>query len=70
MTSQYGAYALHAGLARLHALISTHMPTCPDTHMQARTHTQISKQYLLLFHGDNDSRMHLNITLYVHCPSC
>jgi hypothetical protein len=28
MTSQYGAYALHAGLARLHALVRIHAPLC------------------------------------------
>jgi hypothetical protein len=38
MTSQYGAYALHAGLTRLHALISLHTHTRPDTHVQARAH--------------------------------
>jgi hypothetical protein len=26
MTSQYGAYALHAGLSRLHALLHMHTP--------------------------------------------
>ena len=40
MTSQYGAYALHAGLARLHALMRMHPPTRPRTHMHARAHTQ------------------------------
>jgi hypothetical protein len=39
MTSQYGAYALHAGLARLRALKRMHTPTLPDTHMRARMHT-------------------------------
>jgi hypothetical protein len=54
MTSQYGAYALHAGSARLHARM--HMNTRTDTHMHARTrmHIQTSKIYLLLFHGNND----------------
>jgi hypothetical protein len=37
MTSQYGAYALRAGLARLYARLHTHTPTCPGTHMHART---------------------------------
>ena len=37
MTSQYGAYALRAGLARLHAGMRMHMPTCLGTHMHART---------------------------------
>jgi hypothetical protein len=55
VTSQYGAYALHAGLVRLYTRIHMHTPTRPDTHMHASTHTQINKQYLLLFHGNNDS---------------
>jgi hypothetical protein len=36
MTSQYGAYALRAGLARLHALIRMHTLTRPATNMHAR----------------------------------
>jgi hypothetical protein len=45
MTSQYGAYALHAGLATLHACVHMHTPTRPGTHMRAsaRMHTQTSK---------------------------
>ena len=39
MTSQYGAYALRAGLARLYAHMSKHKPTRPGTHMHARMHT-------------------------------
>ena len=39
MTSQYGAYALHAGLVRLHALKRIDTPMRPGTHMHARTHT-------------------------------
>ena len=35
MTSQYGAYALHAELARLDARMRMHTPTRPDTHMHA-----------------------------------
>jgi hypothetical protein len=42
MTSQYGAYALHAGLARPHALIPMHTPTLLDTHMHGRTRTQFN----------------------------
>ena len=34
MTSQYGAYVLRAGLARLYAHM--HMSTCPGTHMHTR----------------------------------
>ena len=45
MTSQYGAYALHAALARLHALMRMHTPMCPRIHMHARArmHTQTNK---------------------------
>jgi hypothetical protein len=45
MTSQYGAYALHAGLARPYALIRMHTPTWPGTNMHARTHRSISNTY-------------------------
>ena len=38
MTSQYGAYALRAGLARLYTRIRMHTPTRLGTHMHARTH--------------------------------
>jgi hypothetical protein len=40
MTSQYGAYALRAGLARLYACIRMHTPTRPVTYMQARMRTR------------------------------
>jgi hypothetical protein len=45
MTSQYGGYALHAGLAKLLARMHMHTPTRPGTHMHARTsmHTQANK---------------------------
>jgi hypothetical protein len=75
MTSQYDAYALRAGLARLNRLMRMHTPTRPGTHMHARTHararklTQTNKQYLLLFHGNNNSRK-MDVTLCVHCLSC
>jgi hypothetical protein len=41
MTSQYGAHALHTGLARLHALKRMQTPTRPvtRTHARASTHT-------------------------------
>jgi hypothetical protein len=39
MTSQYGAYALHVGLARLHALTRMRMTTRPGTHTHVRTRT-------------------------------
>jgi hypothetical protein len=55
MTSQYGAYALHAGVARLHALMRMHTPRRPGTYMHARTsvHIQPNMQYLLLLHSNN-----------------
>jgi hypothetical protein len=39
MTSQYGAYVLHVGLARLYARTRMHTPTRPGTDM----HTQTNK---------------------------
>ena len=38
MTSQYGAYALRAELARLHALMPMQTPTRPGTLKHARTY--------------------------------
>jgi hypothetical protein len=40
MTSQYGAYALRAGLAKLHALIRKHTPSLRSTQC---THAPTSK---------------------------
>ena len=37
VTSQHGAYALRAGLARLYARIRMHMSTRPSTLMHAQT---------------------------------
>jgi hypothetical protein len=37
MTSQYGAYALHAGLAKLHALMNMNTPTGTHKHPRADT---------------------------------
>ena len=49
MTSQYGAYALHARLARLYTRMRMHTPTCPGTHMHARTHAHAhTRQYVIL----------------------
>jgi hypothetical protein len=39
MMTQYGAYALRAGFARLHACMRMHTPMCPGNHM----HTQTNK---------------------------
>ena len=49
MTSQYGAYALRAGLARLYARMRMHTPTRPGTHMHARTRKHAhTGQYAIL----------------------
>jgi hypothetical protein len=49
MTSQYGAYALRAGLARLYARMCMHSPTRLGTHMHARTHKHAhTDQYVIL----------------------
>jgi hypothetical protein len=47
VTSQHGAYALRAGLARLHALIRMHTPTRSGTNMpaRARAYRPISNTY-------------------------
>jgi hypothetical protein len=43
MTSQYGAYALRAGLARLYARMRMHAPRGLGTHTHARTHARTRK---------------------------
>jgi hypothetical protein len=49
MTSQYGAYALLAGLARLCARMRMHTPTRPYTHIHARTRKHShTDQYVIL----------------------
>ena len=51
MTSQYGAYVFHAGLARLHALMRVHTPTRQGTHMHARTGAHALRYtYIVLLH--------------------
>jgi hypothetical protein len=46
-TSQYGEYALHAGLARLYARMRMH--TRPGTHMHARTRKhKHTDQYIIV----------------------
>jgi hypothetical protein len=45
MTSQYGAYALHAGKARLHARTLMHTRPGTHTHEHTRTHRPISNIY-------------------------
>ena len=49
MTSQYGAHALRAGLARLHARMLLHTPTRSVTHLHARTRKHArTDQYVIL----------------------
>jgi hypothetical protein len=49
MTSQYGAYALRAGLARLHVLMRMHTPVRLGTHMHARMRKHAhTGQYVIL----------------------
>jgi hypothetical protein len=50
MTSQYGAYALRAGLARLYARMRMHTPTYPRTHMHAgtRNHAHTGQSVILV----------------------
>jgi hypothetical protein len=47
-----------------------HMSSMLDKqgYMHPCTHT--NRQYLLLFHSNNDLQMHLSVVLYVHCVSC
>jgi hypothetical protein len=49
MTSQFGAYALRAGLARLSASARMRTPTRSGTHMHARTCKHAyTDQYVIL----------------------
>ena len=43
MTSQYGAYALHAAFARLYTLIRMQTLTRPGTKVHEHNHTQTHK---------------------------
>ena len=45
MTSQHGAYALQAGLAKLYALMRMHAPGHPHSRTHTHTHTQICNTY-------------------------
>jgi hypothetical protein len=49
MTSQYGAYALRTGLARLYARTRMHTPTRPGNHVHARKRMHAhTDQYVIL----------------------
>ena len=65
MTSQYCAYALNAGLAKVHARMRT--PTRPYTHMHASTHRSISNNYYFSI-ATMVTLTRLNITFtYIAC---
>jgi hypothetical protein len=62
MASQYGTYALRAGLARLYTDMRMHTPTRPGTHMHARANMHTHKYVILIaFHDNNCS---------VNAPEC
>jgi hypothetical protein len=69
MTSQHGAYALHAGLATLHALIRTHTPTRPGINMHARTHGSVSNTAFPQQRFANAPQCYVTLR-YTHCLSC
>jgi hypothetical protein len=49
MTSQYGAYALRAGLAKLYASMRMHTPMRPSTHLYVHTRKHAhTDQYVML----------------------
>jgi hypothetical protein len=48
MTSQYGAYTLRAGLARLYARIRMHTPKRPRNHTHARASMHTHSEYVIL----------------------
>jgi hypothetical protein len=66
MTSEHGACALHAGLARLNARMLMHTPTRPVTHMHARTHRPVCNTYCFCT-TTMLSWTRLSVTLCVHC---
>jgi hypothetical protein len=83
MTSQYGAYALRAGLARLYARMRMRMHTPKrlgttiHARKQAHTHARTPKhahtnQYNTYCFSKATilSWRRLIVTLYVHCLSC
>ena len=52
---------------RVHAHARVHAPRHPLARTRARAYGQI---YLILFHGNNDSKTRLSVALYVHYLSC
>jgi hypothetical protein len=55
MTSQLGAYALRAGLARLYTRMRTRTSSRADNHTHARTrkHAHTDQYVILLFHSNS-----------------
>jgi hypothetical protein len=62
MTSHYEAYALHAGLARLYALMNMNRPTRTRTH----THTQTNKYYSYCFSTATTIRERASLLRYTY----
>jgi hypothetical protein len=71
MTSQYGVYKFHVGLARLHARVQARACTCPHARKRvlAHTHRQICNTYCFST-PTVVPRTQLSVTLYVRCLSC
>ena len=70
MTSQYGAYALRAGLARLYARMRIHTPTRSGTHKHPRTRKHAhTGQYVILtaFPQQQWFREHTSALCYTSC---
>ena len=64
MTSQHGAYALRAGLARLYARMSMPTPTRPRTHMHARAGMQSGASGAMLYKSNMADKM-ANVYIYI-----
>ena len=74
MTSQYGAYELRAGIARLYALCAFTRPrvrVLTRTHARTRKHA-LTDQYVILiaFPQQQLFRERACVTLYLHCLYC
>jgi hypothetical protein len=65
MTSQHGAYELHALSKAIYTHVRAHVHAPGQKHASEQSHTHTNKYYLLLFHATVASLKHLNITLYV-----
>ena len=72
MTSQNGAYAFHAGLARLYARMRVHTPTRTDTRMHAHTRKNAhTDQYVIPISFPRQQRLHERVSklrfTYIAC---